>query len=133
MLESLFNKVAGLRVCNFIKMILQQICFPVKLAKFLKNTYSEEHLRTTADQMIHNKILFEKIRAVFRISIKFDLNVRKTGWKKIWFQLALNKTYSFTPPPLIQRRFKHRQRTKINKTMLSASSVFHAKFTISVL
>ena len=108
-------------------------CFPVKLAKFLRTPNFEEHLQTTADQMICNEILLEKIRAVFRISIKFDLNVRKTGWKKIRFQLALNKTYSLTPPPLIHRRFKHRQRTKINKTMLSASSVFHAKFTISVL
>ena len=107
--------------------------FSCEIRKIFKNTYFEEHLRTTADQMICNKILSEKIRAVFYISIKFDLNVRKTGWKKIRFQLALNKTYSLTPPPLIHRRFKHRQRTKINKTMLSASSVFHAKFTISVL
>ena len=46
------------------------------------------------------------------------------------FQLALTKTFCPTPPPLIHRRFKHRQRTKINKTMLSASLT---KFTISVL
>ena len=108
-------------------------CFSLKLTKYLRTPNFEEHLRTTADEMICNKILLEKVRAVFRISIKFDLNVRKTGWKKIWFQLALNKTYSLTPPPLIHRRFKHRQRTKINKTMLSASLVFNAKFTISVL
>ena len=40
-----------------------------------------------------------------------------------------------TPPPLFHRRFKHHQRTKINKAMLSTSrsSVFAAKFTISVL
>ena len=107
--------------------------FSCEISKIFKNTYSEEHLRTTADQMIRNKILFEKIRALFPISIKFDLNVRKTGWKNIRFQLALNKTYNLTPPPLIHRRLKHRQTTKINKTMLSASFVFHAKFTISVL
>ena len=132
MTESLFNENGDLRACNFIKKRLQHGMFPCEIRKFLKNTYFEEHLRTNADQMICNKIS-EKIRAVFCISIKFDLNVRKTGWKKIRFQLALNKTYSLTPPPLIHRRFKHRQRTKINKTMLSASSVFHAKFTISVL
>ena len=90
-------------------------CFPVKLSKFVRTPNFEEHLRTTADQMICNKILLEKIRAVFCISIKFDLNVRKTGWKKIRFQLALNKTYSLTPPPLIHQRFKHRQRTKLTK------------------
>ena len=108
-------------------------CFPVKLAKSLRTPNFEEHLWTTADQMICNKILLEKIRAVFGISIKFDLNVRKTGWKKIRFQLALNKTYSLTSPPLIHRRFKHCQRTEINKTMLSASTVLYTKFTISVL
>ena len=108
-------------------------CFPVKLAKFLITPNFDEHMWTTADQMICNKILLEKIRAVFRISIKFDLSVRKTSWKKIRFQLTLNKTYSPTPLPLIQRRFKHRQRTKINKAMLSVSSLLHAKFTISVL
>ena len=107
--------------------------FSCEISKIFKSTYFEEHLRTTADQTICNKILLEKIRAVFCISIKFDLNVRKAGWKKIRFQMALNKTYSFTPPHLIHRRFKHRQRTKINKIMFSASSVFHAKFIISVL
>ena len=108
-------------------------CFPVKLAKCLRTPNFEEHLQTTADQMICHKVLLEKIRAVFCTSIKFDLNVRKTGWKKIQFQLTLSNTYRLSPPPLIHRRFKHRQRTKINKTMFSASSVLYAKFTISVL
>ena len=35
-LESLFNKAAGLQVCNFIKKRLQQRCFPVIIAKFLR-------------------------------------------------------------------------------------------------
>ena len=56
-----------------------------EISKIFKNAYFEEHLRTTADQMIYDKILLEKIRAVFCILIKFDLNVRKTGWKKIRF------------------------------------------------
>ena len=33
--KSLFYKVVGLRVCNFIKKKLQHRCFPVKFAKFL--------------------------------------------------------------------------------------------------
>ena len=41
--------------------------FSCEISKIFKNTYFEEHLRTTADQMICNKILLEKIRAVFRI------------------------------------------------------------------
>ena len=60
---------------------------------------------------------------------------RNPGWKKMQFQLALNKTFCPTPPPLIHRRLKHHQRTKINKTTLAASpsSVFLTKFKISVL
>ena len=95
MLEFLFNKVADLR-----------------------DTYFQEYLWMTAS--ICNKIL-EKIRAVFHIYIKFDLNMRKTSWKKIQFQLALNKIFCPTPPLLIHQRLKHHQRTKINETMLSAS------------
>ena len=61
--------------------------------------------------------------------------MNKTGWKKVRFQLTLNKTSCPTPQLIISQRFKHRQRTKINKTMLSVSpsSVFHTKFTISLL
>ena len=36
MLESLFNKVAGLQACIFIKKRFQHRCFPVNIAKFLK-------------------------------------------------------------------------------------------------
>ena len=44
MLESLFNKVAGLKAWNFIKMRFQHRCFPVKFPKtlrtlILKNIY----------------------------------------------------------------------------------------------
>ena len=31
MLESLFNKVVCMKVCNFIKKILQHSCFPVNI------------------------------------------------------------------------------------------------------
>ena len=34
--KSLFNKVAGLQACNFVKKRLQHRCFPVITAKFLK-------------------------------------------------------------------------------------------------
>ena len=39
MLESLFNKVADLKACNFIKKRLQDRCFPLKFAIFLKNVF----------------------------------------------------------------------------------------------
>ena len=34
-LESPFNKIAGLKASNFIKKRLQHSCFPVNIAKFL--------------------------------------------------------------------------------------------------
>ena len=43
--ESLFNKVAGLKDCNFIKKRLQHRCFPVKFANFLRTPFFTEHLR----------------------------------------------------------------------------------------
>ena len=36
MLEFLFNKIAGLKACNFIKKRLQHRLFPVNIAKFLR-------------------------------------------------------------------------------------------------
>ena len=35
-LGPLFNKAAGLQVCNFIKKRLQHRCFPVIIANFLR-------------------------------------------------------------------------------------------------
>ena len=39
MLEFLFNKVAGLQVCNFIKKRLQHWCFSMKFAKSLRASF----------------------------------------------------------------------------------------------
>ena len=36
MLESVFNKVVGLKACNFIKKRLQHRCFPVNVGEFLR-------------------------------------------------------------------------------------------------
>ena len=39
MLESLFNKVAGLKVYKFIKKKLQRNYFPVNIAKFFRTGF----------------------------------------------------------------------------------------------
>ena len=39
MLESLFNEVAGLKTCNFIKKRHQHRSFPVNIAKFLRTVF----------------------------------------------------------------------------------------------
>ena len=45
MLKSLFNKVAGLKACNFVKKRLQHRCFPVNIAKCLRTAFFKKHLR----------------------------------------------------------------------------------------
>ena len=49
-LGSLFNKVAGLKACNFIKNRLPTQVFSCQICQIFKNTYLEEHLRTTASK-----------------------------------------------------------------------------------
>ena len=44
--ETLFNKVTGLKICNFIKKRHQHRCFYVKFAKFLKAPCFTEHCRS---------------------------------------------------------------------------------------
>ena len=43
-LKSLFNKVSGLKVCNFFKKSLQHMSFPMKFVKFPKVPFFTEHL-----------------------------------------------------------------------------------------
>ena len=44
MLESLFQKVAGLETRKSIKKRLKHRCFPVNIAKSLRTAFSIEHL-----------------------------------------------------------------------------------------
>ena len=43
-LESRFNKVADLKVCNIIEKRLRHRCFPAKFAKFLRRPFFTGHL-----------------------------------------------------------------------------------------
>ena len=45
MLGSLFNKVAGLKTWYFVLKKFQSRCFPVNIAKFLRISFFNEHLR----------------------------------------------------------------------------------------
>ena len=69
---SLFNKVAGLQTCNFIKNRLQYRCFPVNFAKFLgtpilKNIYEQLLLYL---KCYTSSIVNEVIRTIFFLYIK---------------------------------------------------------------
>ena len=59
MLESLFNKVAGINVCNSIKMRLQQSCFFGKFVNFLR-TYFLQSLRTASAATSEVQLVFSK-------------------------------------------------------------------------
>ena len=50
-LESLFHKIAGLKICNFIKKRLQHRCFLVNIAKLLRTAFIE-HLLVAASGFI---------------------------------------------------------------------------------
>ena len=54
MLEPPFNEFEALQACNFIKETPTRQVFSRETRKISKNTYSEEHLRTTAS-VCYNK------------------------------------------------------------------------------
>ena len=41
----LFNKIEGLKACNFIKNRLKHSCFPIKFVNFLSTPFFTEHLQ----------------------------------------------------------------------------------------
>ena len=57
-LESLFNKVAGLRACNFIKKRLQHPYFLVNIVKFLRTVYRGK-LKNSLSRILKLKNLIE--------------------------------------------------------------------------
>ena len=59
MLESLINKVAALKACNFIKKRLQHSFFFYKYCKIFKNTYFDEHLQTAASVILTAALYIE--------------------------------------------------------------------------
>ena len=75
MLESIFNKIAGLQACSFIKKRLQHRYF---FHEIFKNTYFEERLRATA-----SKLLFrEKPHLLIKILGFMILQIRSKRQKQ---------------------------------------------------
>ena len=74
-LESLFNKVSDSQASSFIKKILQQRSFSVKLAKFLRTPYFTEHLQWLLLWFLQqNNLLF----SVITITLGYN---QKLSWK----------------------------------------------------
>ena len=79
-LESPFNKVAGLKACNFIKKRLQHRCFLVKFAKFLRTLFFTKHLCQLL--LFLFEALFES--SLFNnTSLQFSIIVTKTDGKDL--------------------------------------------------
>ena len=58
--EPFFNKVADLKVCNFIKKRLQHRCFPVNIVKFFKNSFFNKTPPMASSYWICNSITITK-------------------------------------------------------------------------
>ena len=56
--ESLFNKYAGLKACNFIKNRPQHRYFPAKFTKFLRTPFFTEYIRQVLLEISHELSLY---------------------------------------------------------------------------
>ena len=71
MLESLFNKVADLKPATLNKRRLQQRCFFVKFAKFLRTSFLTEHFRLLL--LYHYELHLNCLRIL--LTIPLDCNI----------------------------------------------------------
>ena len=107
-LESLFNKVPVLQACNFIKMKLQQRCFPANIAKFLRTAFFIEHFRY--------------------LLLPFMTTFRNYYWRGRW--ITVNKDYVYSTPEK-HLKILLRMLQVVNKetqSLLLTFSIFHVLF-----
>ena len=82
MLKFLFNKVAGLKACNFIKKRPQQKCFPVNITKVLRTAF----LQNTSGGCICNP---NKHRHFLSVKDEWK-NVTTKSWNSTHMDLKVN-------------------------------------------
>ena len=107
-MESIFNKAAGLKVCNSIKKRLQHSCLPVKLAKFLKTPFFTEEFRwllLTFNSCLH----------------------RSSGQKQVWLS-AINTRFSWKKYLLPRKSRSSHRRCSINKGLERPAQVFSSEY-----
>ena len=76
-IESLFNKVTGLHILNFIKKRLQYRCFPVNIGKFLR--------RTILKNIIERLLLC-------LLSLIWSNRVRTSWYLIIWLEITVQRS-----------------------------------------
>ena len=72
-LESLFNKVSGLMACNFIKKRLQDRCFPVNIATFLRTAFFYRAPLVDASEYGQHNTDRQSQTPYFHLNYKFKL------------------------------------------------------------
>ena len=94
MLKSLFNKVAGLMMCNFFKKkkTLAQV-FSCKFAEIFKNTYFVEHVRTDAWVKWTKKIVLTKSIHTKKEMTPFLVQLQTCGWAYSFSKKGLHHRY----------------------------------------
>ena len=107
-LESISNKAAGLKVCNSIKKRLQHSCLPVKLAKFLKTTFSKQEFRW----------LLLTFNSCFH---------RSLGRKQVWLS-AINTRFSWKKYLLPRKSRSSQHRCSLKERMQRPLQGFSCKY-----
>ena len=85
-LESLFNKVAGLQGCSFIKKRLQQRCFTVNISNFLGTAVLKNicerlllYLTDISEQLVFREAIFQNsLSNIFISNFYFTFNSLNT-------------------------------------------------------
>ena len=77
-LECLFNNVAGLRACKFVKKIFQHRCFPVKFATFLRTPT----LTNVCEQLLLFLVIWLNSKSFFRNKVTVRLQQHHHVWRK---------------------------------------------------
>ena len=85
-LESLFNKVTGLRAHNFLKKGLQHKYFSSEICEIFTSTYFEEYLWTSASPS-SGKFYFQNMKKISSMRRNWDL------LKYIWRSLFVNSKH----------------------------------------
>ena len=73
MLESTFNNVEGLQACIFIRIRLQQRCFPVNIAKFLR----AHILKYICERLLRYSEIYTSNNQIYILAEKFILGFTK--------------------------------------------------------
>ena len=87
MLESLFNKVPGLKVCNSIKKRLQHRCLPEKFANFLRTPFLQNNFR---GYFLSLTLVFKN---VFKNWCDCQQQIPCSAAKKYWLQRKVRRSH----------------------------------------